>query len=158
MTSFNHPSLMTMLITMTTMIMTTMAIKTKIIYSIMISAAVQVTALPQFVSHAVNIMSIGHMHINKCLPTINILEKPSIRNSMVSLNVSNFVIFTLIFYVQVEYAINTETTFPWTPLLLLANPTMGLMTGLHTRVGSSSNSPTSYIAATKCQHLISIVC
>ena len=77
---------------------------------------------------------------------------------MVSLNVSNFVIFTLIFYVQVEYAINTETTFPWTPLLLLVNLTMGLMTGLHMRVGSSSNSLTSYIAATKCQHLISIVC
>ena len=51
-----------------------------------------------------------------------------------------------------------ETTSPWTPLLLLANLTLGPMTGLHIRAESSSNLLTSYIAATKCQQQISITC
>jgi hypothetical protein len=51
-----------------------------------------------------------------------------------------------------------EKTFLWTPLLLLMNLIVGPMAGLHMKVESSLNLPTSYITATKCQHLISIVC
>ena len=75
-----------MLITTTMMIMTTMAIKTTIIYSIVISAAVQVAALPQFLSHTVKIMSVC-MHISKRLLMINTLQKHIIQNLVVSLSV-----------------------------------------------------------------------